>query len=137
LTSSAYKNAVKNFKGTLMKIDNPVGNITNPHPIDIKPKPVKTTELPLVNQTSSSSVQLSEQLKALAALSPQTEVFNAEKVNKLKAAIADGTFQVNSTHAAKGMITTAKDLITTSSSLIEAAGNHNGVHLKIIRTVLI
>jgi len=93
-----------------MKIDNPVGNITNPPPIDSKPKPVKTTEAPLVSSTPSSSVQLSEQLQALGALSPDTGIFNTEKVNKIKAAIAEGTFQVNATIVAKGMITTAKDL---------------------------
>ncbi|WP_262966170.1 flagellar biosynthesis anti-sigma factor FlgM [Methylobacter psychrophilus] len=113
-----------------MKIDNPVGNITNPPPIDFQPKPVKATEAPPVSPTPSSSVQLSEQLQALGALSPDTGIFDTEKVNKIKAAIAEGTFQVNATIVAEGMITTAKDLMVTSKSLVEAAGNQNDVHFK-------
>jgi negative regulator of flagellin synthesis FlgM len=113
-----------------MKIDNPVGNITNPPPIDFQPKPVKATEAPPVSPTPSSSVQLSEQLQALGALSPDTGIFNTEKVNKIKAAIAEGTFQVNATIVAEGMITTAKDLMVTSKSLVDAAGNQNDEHFK-------
>ncbi|UOA08765.1 flagellar biosynthesis anti-sigma factor FlgM [Methylobacter sp. S3L5C] len=113
-----------------MKIDNPVGNITNPPPIDFQPKHVKATEAPPVSPTPSSSVQLSEQLQALGALSPDTGIFNAEKVNKIKAAIAEGTFQVNATIVAEGMITTAKDLMVASKSLVEAADNQNDEHFK-------
>ncbi|MEY3288957.1 MAG: Anti-sigma-28 factor, FlgM [Pseudomonadota bacterium] len=113
-----------------MKIDNPVGKITNPPPIDFQPKPVKTTESPPISPTPSSSVQISEQLQVLGALSTDTGIFNAEKVNKIKAAIAEGTFQVNATIVAEGMITTAKDLMVSSKSLVEAADNQNDVNVK-------
>jgi negative regulator of flagellin synthesis FlgM len=113
-----------------MKIDNPVGKIINPPPIDFQPKPVKTTESPPINPTPSSSVQISEQLQALGALSADTGIFNTEKVNKIKAAIAEGTFRVNATIVAEGMITTAKDLMVASKSLVEAADNQSDAHFK-------
>ncbi len=113
-----------------MKIDNPVGKIANPPPIDLQPKPVKITETPPVSPTPSSSVQISDQLQALGALSPDTGIFNMEKVNKIKAAIAEGIFQVNATNVAEGMITTAKDLMVASKSLVEAAGNQSDKHFK-------
>jgi negative regulator of flagellin synthesis FlgM len=107
----------KNFKGTPMKIDTPVGMTPNPDPINFQPKPVKTAEPPPVNPTPSSSVQISAQLQALGALSADTAVFNAEKVNKIKAAIAEGRFQVNASVVAEGMITTARDLIVAAGNL--------------------
>ncbi len=113
-----------------MKIDNPVEKIANSPPIDLQPKPVKTTEAPTVSPTPSSNVQISDQLQALGALTADTGIFNAEKVNKIKAAIAEGTFQVNATIVAEGMITTAKDFMATSKSLVDAADNQNDEHFK-------
>ena len=113
-----------------MKIDNPVGKITNSPPIDFQPKPVKTAESPPISPTPSSSVQISEQLQALGALSTDTGVFNAEKVNKIKAAIAEGSFRVKATIVAEGMMTTAKDLMNTSKSLVESADNQKDMNIK-------
>ena len=62
-------------------------------------------------KAASDSVQLSPQLKALSAQVAGTSVFDARKVEEIKAAIADGRFQVNAEKVAEGLIDTVKDLI--------------------------
>ena len=60
---------------------------------------------------SDSGVRLSSQLRALSSQIASTEVFNAEKVAEIKAAIAAGHFQVNTEKVADGLMDTVKDLI--------------------------
>jgi negative regulator of flagellin synthesis FlgM len=58
----------------------------------------------------SDSVQLSSGAQALAA-STSTGVFDAKKVEAIKAAIANGTFQVDASKIADGLIDSVKDFI--------------------------
>lgn len=60
--------------------------------------------------TQSESVHLSSKLQALAN-SGGNGVFDVKKVEEIKAAIAEGRFQVNPEKVADGLLDTVTDLI--------------------------
>ncbi|MDP2072232.1 flagellar biosynthesis anti-sigma factor FlgM [Methylotenera sp.] len=59
---------------------------------------------------------LSAQLKSLEAKVASSSVFDAEKVDAIKSAIASGQFKVDAEKVADGLIATVKDLLTTQKS---------------------
>jgi negative regulator of flagellin synthesis FlgM len=61
-------------------------------------------------QTNSESVKLSAQGQAMAT-SSNSGVFDTKKVERIKLAIADGQFQVNSEKVADGLLDTVNDLL--------------------------
>ena len=61
--------------------------------------------------TSSVNVSLSSQLQALSSTVANSSVFDSGKVNEIKAAIAEGRFQVNADKVAEGLMATVRDLI--------------------------
>jgi negative regulator of flagellin synthesis FlgM len=63
--------------------------------------------------TASDSVKLSSQYQALEIKVADNESFNAQKVEAIKTAIANGEFQINPEKVAAGLIDTVQNLLST------------------------
>jgi negative regulator of flagellin synthesis FlgM len=62
--------------------------------------------------TATDSVRLSSQGQAMAnAVGGNAAVFDTKKVERIKMAIADGQFKVNSEKVADGLLETVRDLL--------------------------
>ncbi len=76
----------------------------------------KKAEQSNTSKVSTESVTLStlsSQLQSLESTVSGTEVFDAEKVDAIKSAIASGQFKVDSDKVAEGLIASVKDLLNT------------------------
>lgn len=93
-----------------MKIDESIKKATGPAP-GTTPKQAGQADQAGAGKAASDSVRLSSHLQALSCQIASTEVFNAEKVAEIKAAIAAGHFQVDTEKVADGLMDTVKDLI--------------------------
>ncbi|MES2534880.1 MAG: flagellar biosynthesis anti-sigma factor FlgM [Pseudomonadota bacterium] len=93
-----------------MKIDDSIKKATGPG-VAVTPKQVGQVGQSAAGKVASDQVHLSSQLQALGGQITGAEVFNAEKVEEIKAAIAAGRFQVNSEKVADGLMDAVKDLL--------------------------
>jgi negative regulator of flagellin synthesis FlgM len=66
--------------------------------------------------TSSDNVHISSQLQGLEGQVASSSVFDANKVEEIKAAIAGGQFQVDPEKVASGLISNASDLLQASTA---------------------
>ena len=87
--------------------------------VGVTATPTRTTGKS-VSKTSTSatsdSVQLSSQLQGLEGTVASSSVFDANKVEEIKAAIAGGQFQVNPEKVASGLLNNVADLLQTQSA---------------------
>ncbi|MDR3482737.1 MAG: flagellar biosynthesis anti-sigma factor FlgM [Burkholderiaceae bacterium] len=65
---------------------------------------------------SSDNVHRSSQLQGLEGQVATSSVFDANKVDEIKAAIAGGQFQVNPEKVANGLINNVTDLLQTQTA---------------------
>lgn len=66
---------------------------------------------PMSTPAATDNVRLSSQGQALASVAGSGAVFDTKKVERIKLAIADGQFQVNSEKVADGLLETVRDLL--------------------------
>jgi negative regulator of flagellin synthesis FlgM len=100
----------------MMKIDQLVANIPSTKVGSGTAKSAKSVDGGNDVASSSDSVKISEDAKSIASASSSSAVFDAKKVADIKAAIAEGRFQVNSEMVADGLIASVKDLIQSRSN---------------------
>jgi negative regulator of flagellin synthesis FlgM len=94
-----------------MKIDRSSGTPSGAGPGSLNAPANKVAEA-TSPRTADTQVQISKQVQDLTGqLASATGTFDAKKVDQIKAAIADGRFQVNADKVADGVLTTASDLI--------------------------
>jgi negative regulator of flagellin synthesis FlgM len=94
-----------------MKIDDSIKKAAGLNVNTAPARAGKSVEKPAVDAKQGDSVHISSQLQTIAGQLASGSVFNTEKVDEIKAAIASGTFQVNAEKVAEGLIDTVKDLI--------------------------
>ena len=82
---------------------------TGHHPTRSAETPLETPEVNAVEDTTSTTVEVSE--TATALLESNRDDFDAEKVQRVRDAIANGTYRVNPEAIADKLLANAQDLL--------------------------
>lgn len=99
-----------------MKIDDSIKKTGNASVASTQTRAGKGVSKSSTTATSSDSVTISPQLQGLEGQVASSSVFDANKVEEIKAAIAGGQFQVNPEKVASGLINNAADLLQTRTA---------------------
>ncbi len=100
-----------------MKIDSSFNNANLPISNKSVNRVSQSSENIGANVSASSNVQLSEYLQLHEAKAASIVTFNSEKVEQIKAAIADGRYQVNPEAIAETLIATAREILKTQQPI--------------------
>ena len=98
-------------KDDVVKIDNSIKKTSTPGVKAKQSDAAPTTAKAGPSSPSSVNVNLSSQLQSLSVQVSGSNVFDANKVEEIKAAIAGGQFHVDTEKVADGLINSVKDLI--------------------------
>lgn len=82
---------------------------TGQHPNRAAETPLEAPEATVVEDTSSTTVEVSETASAL--LEGSSDDFDAAKVDRIRQAISDGSYKVNADAIADKLIANAQDLL--------------------------
>lgn len=99
-----------------MKIDDSINKTAGLGVTPTQTKAGKSVSKPATGSVSSDNVQFSSQLQGLEGQVASSSVFDANKVEEIKAAIAGGQFQVNPENVANGLINNVTDLLQTQTA---------------------
>jgi negative regulator of flagellin synthesis FlgM len=77
----------------------------------VAPKNTDAAAASATMPAATDTVRLSSQGQALSAAGGSTQVFDSKKVERIKAAITSGQFQVNSEKVADGLLDTVRGLL--------------------------
>ena len=94
-----------------MKIDDSVKNTGSVGVTPTQTRAGKGVAKTSTSSTSSDNVHISSQLQGLEGQVASSSVFDANKVEEIKAAIAGGQFQVDPEKVASGLISNVSDLL--------------------------
>ena len=94
-----------------MKIDNSIKKTSSTGVRAKQSGSTSGTEKADAGATASVNVNVSPQLQSLSAMVESASVFDAGKVEEIKAAIAEGQFQVDSEKVADNLIGSTRELI--------------------------
>ncbi len=99
-----------------MKIDDSIKNTGSVGVTSTQTRSGKGVSKTSTNSTSSDNVHISSQLQGLEGQVASSSVFDANKVEEIKAAIAGGQFQIDPEKVASGLISNASDLLQASTA---------------------
>jgi negative regulator of flagellin synthesis FlgM len=99
-----------------VKIDDSINKTAGLGVTPTQTKAGKSVSKPATGSVSSDNVQFSSQLQGLEGQVASSSVFDANKVEEIKAAIAGGQFQVNPENVANGLINNVTDLLQTQTA---------------------
>jgi len=99
-----------------VKIDRPIGTPVSTLLASNAAPARKPAEADMAPKATATQVQLSPQMQALdGQLSAQSSsTFDAKKVQAIRAAIAEGRFQVNAGNVADGLLASVQELISAN-----------------------
>lgn len=98
-----------------MKVDSISNSIKTKASPQIPSNQLRNQEVNNSSIAASSTVEITKALLTIKNDLPTEATFNTEKVNRIKAAIEGGLFEVNSKAVADNLIATAHDLLNTQT----------------------